>query len=528
VSISWPEFYGNCKSRISAIARTCFQGRQRWKEKYFQEVERLQGEICELEKQGKARQSTIEQLQSERDVAYQRVSLLEQQLTESQSACVRLPDDQPAPGQQYGASLMALSINLGRDVGLRKSVRAMKTFFKWLGVKQKVPSYQAVRTWMQRLGLSRMRKAAKKSDWIWIVDQSNQIGLDKCLTILAIERSKLPPAGTPLTHKDMTMLGIYPARNWNRKNVQKIYHRLSKRYGTPVAILSDGAVELREPVESLKNKGLKPRSIRDMKHFLANRLEAMLTADEQFQAFTKEINQVRSSIQQTELSHLIPPSMRQKSRFMNLEPTLKWASMALWQLEHPDSDGRKGISTDRLETKLGWLRKYKQEVGQWNELQNVVSLTLQWINAQGLSHGTAEALKAELRNLPQTGVTVAFIAQVLKFIREHECKLEPGERLPMSTEILESSFALFKALEQYHARSGFTQLLLAFPCLLKPTTAKEILRAFAKTKIKDTKHWIDKHLPKTHDARVQAAYREYRKDHKANTQKRATTLLNTT
>jgi hypothetical protein len=46
----------------------------------------------------------------------------------------------------------------------------------------------------------------------------------------------------------------------------------------------------------------------------------------------KQVVSTRSAIQQTELSHLTPASAKQKARFMNLQPTLKWASMILWQL----------------------------------------------------------------------------------------------------------------------------------------------------------------------------------------------------
>lgn len=265
----------------------------------------------------------------------------------------------------------------------------MKTFFKWLKVKRDIPTYQAVRTWMQRLGLNRMRRARRKDDWIWIVDQSNQIGQDKCLTILGIEQSKLPAEGTPLKLEDMTMLEIYPAKNWNRENVLKIYLRVAKKFGYPKAVVTDGAVELREPVESLESEGEKPRSIRDMKHFLANRFEAIMEKDESYQAFTKEMGQTRSSMQQTELSHLAPPVMRQKSRFMNLAPILTWSNMAQWQLNHPESDGRKGMSEDRIADKLGWLEKYQDDVQRWNDLQAVISTTLTFINQNGLNHGTA-------------------------------------------------------------------------------------------------------------------------------------------
>jgi hypothetical protein len=60
---------------------------------------------------------------------------------------------------------MALSVNLARTVGLRKSLGAMKVFFEWLDVKQDIPTYQAVRCWMLRLGLARMQQAQRAADW---------------------------------------------------------------------------------------------------------------------------------------------------------------------------------------------------------------------------------------------------------------------------------------------------------------------------------------------------------------------------
>ena len=262
---------------------------------------------------------------------------------------------------------------LARDVGLRKSTRAMKVFFNWLGVKRKIPSYQAVRGWMQRLGLDRMQSANPKPDRIWIVDQSTQIGTDKFLTVLAVEQPKLPPVGTPLRRTDMDVLAVQPAKKWNKTNVGKLYKRLAEKYGYPIAVVTDGAVELRYPAENLEKNGVKPRVIRDLKHFLANRFEHLLNADPHYQAFVKDLNQTRPSIQQTELGHLCPPKMKQKARFMNMQPLLKWAEMTLWQLRNPDSDGRKGVSEERLKTKLGWLRKYRQDVDRWTNFQEVVS-----------------------------------------------------------------------------------------------------------------------------------------------------------
>ena len=372
VVTSWPSFVNRCKSRFSAIARSVYLGREHWIQKYREEVTSLKLQVAQLDAERKELESVAISLRQERDRACDKSRELQQQLAE-RSKRIQLPDDPPAPGQHYGASMMALSINLARDVGLRKSTRAMKVFFNWLGVKRKIPSYQAVRGWMQRLGLDRMQSANPKPDRIWIVDQSTQIGTDKFLTVLAVEQPKLPPVGTPLRRTDMDVLAVQPAKKWNKTNVGKLYKRLAEKYGYPIAVVTDGAVELRYPAENLEKDGVKPRVIRDLKHFLANRFEHLLNADPHYQAFVKDLNQTRPSIQQTELGHLCPPKMKQKARFMNMQPLLKWAEMTLWQLRNPDSDGRKGVSEERLKTKLGWLRKYRQDVDRWTNFQEVVS-----------------------------------------------------------------------------------------------------------------------------------------------------------
>ncbi len=41
----------------------------------------------------------------------------------------------------------------------------------------------------------------------------------------------------------------------------------------------------------------------------------------------------------------------------------------------------------------------------------------------------------------------------------------------MSTEILESSFSLYKQLEKQHSKSGFTSLLLTFPTMARSCQA---------------------------------------------------------
>ncbi len=70
---SWPTFVSQCKSRLSAIARSCFLGRALWREK-FKEVSEL---IEELRKEIEAAEAYGQQLEQENTQLRERVSELE-------------------------------------------------------------------------------------------------------------------------------------------------------------------------------------------------------------------------------------------------------------------------------------------------------------------------------------------------------------------------------------------------------------------------------------------------------------------
>src|SRR5690606_20487309 len=113
-------------------------------------------------------------------------------------------------------------------------------------------------------------------------------------------------------------------------------------------------------------------------------LEALLTRDPNWEAFTGKVGKSRSALQQTELAHFNPPPFKIKARFMNLERTIEWAAAVLWHLDHPESLSRKEVTVKRMEEKLGWLREFAPRISQWQECQRVISTTLTFLNQQGI------------------------------------------------------------------------------------------------------------------------------------------------
>ena len=509
---SWRIFSAGCKSRLSAIARSCYLRRWHW----FQRCEDKRQQNEDLRVQLEQAQARCRLLEKENESLRKQIEECETRLAQPQP--MTLPIGEKPRGLHYGKGLIVLCVNLARQVGLRPAVAALKIFFEWLEVDVPIPTYQAVRGWMQRIGLHGLQNTQRIDGNVWLTDHSIQIGKERLLVIVRVPE-KHP--GVPVRQQDVEFLTIQPSENNKTEDVGQVYRETAERCGTPRAVASDGALELRDPVETLKNSNKqKPLSLRDPKHYFANVLKAMLEREPRFEAFTKHIGGLRSALQQTELAHFIPLGMKTKSRFMNLKPTLNWGVTVLWHLEHPESKSREGISESRLNDKFGWLPGFAPDIQQWAECQSVISAGLTFLNQEGLSKGVAKKFQRHVSPLARCAMSKGLVKKAAKFLRDQEKKLKPGERLTMSTEIVESAFALYKQFEQQHSKSGFTSLVLAFPLLLKPTTAEEVTEAFANVTDKDVRQWVKDNVPRTLAAKRRLLFQEAKpKKKKGATQK---------
>ena len=275
-----------------------------WREKY-RERDRLLEELREQCAESEAHGETS---RAGEQAAAERISELERERAQPQPLQVPLGD--VPSGQQYGAGMMALCVNLARKIGLRPTEHALDVVFDWLGVKVDIPTYPTIRLWMQRISLDRMENATKIAGGVWLTDHTNQIGKEKVLVMLRVPDAHGARGGVPLRHEDVEVLTVRPGEAWKREDVEQVYRETAKRYGLPRAVASDGAVELREPAESLGTQRKRPLVLRDPKHFLANKFEALLQRDPQYQAFANQLAGMRSVVQQTELCALCPARLQ--------------------------------------------------------------------------------------------------------------------------------------------------------------------------------------------------------------------------
>ncbi len=506
MSTSWTTKWSDFKSPLRVVVQFLLRSR----EKKANKCRELKQKLDQAQRLLTQRERELEQQGEEIRELQQQVECLEdEERIRDQAGTPFLPDDPPIGTHGYGPRMVSLAVNLARTVGLRGSQRSLEIVFDWLGVEQAVPHFTTIRIWLQRVGVATLKEPLEQAkDWIWMADHSNQIGREKVLVVLGVRASQLPPSGTALKHKDVRLLTVRPGTMWKREDMAAVYTELAEQYGPPRAVLSDGAVELRDGAKCLKNQRSDTIVLQDFKHKAACFFKALVGKDKRFAEFHTRLGRTRSVIQQSCLAHLTPPTPKSKARFMNLAAVLQWATNMLWLLEHPEAKTRKFVSVEWLEEGLGWLRSFTEDLTVWRECQAVLEQGVKLINEQGLFRGAAKQLRVAV-NPGLTHATSRQLAdRLINFVADAERHLKRKERLPMSTEILESSFGLYKQLERQHSKGGFTSLLPAFGALLNKATKESAEHALSTVSVNDVKQWVRENLGHTLTAKRSATYKE--------------------
>lgn len=422
----------------------------------------------------------------------------------------------PIRGHQFTASMISLCIDLAKQIGFRPARRALQSVFSALNLPLKVPSHDAIRQWASRVGVGELQDTfGKDQEVLWMTDHSSQTGQEKVLLIIGIDVNDLPAHGETLCMDHVKVLAIVPGRKWKKEDVAREYEKLAARIGAPRYLLCDGAIELREPAEKLEKDGRKTIVLGDLKHHAANVLEKQIGRSERFKKFISMIGLTRNRTQQTELSHFAPPSLKQKSRFMNLGPLLNWAAMVLHHLGDRESESRVGITTKRMNEKLGWLEQYREDLNLWRSCQELIDTSLSFMNQEGLSHGTSERLRKHLTEAQESSGNCQetfsrVLSGLIDFVQQSEQKLDHGDRAWLSTEILESLFGRFKRLEGQHSKGGFTSLLAALPTLCQKLDETKVRQRLLEVDSKSLASWLKTTLGQTLTARRANAYSDFK------------------
>jgi len=358
-----------------------------------------------------------------------------------------------------------------------------------------------------RIGLHLLNQPKEiADDWIWIIDHTVKIGCEKCFVILGVRQCNLPKRGKCITHKDLELIALLPVNKSNGDIVCKQLEKAAKITGEPRAILSDKGSDINAGVNKYIEKHVLVSPLYDISHKVACLLKKQLHENTRWNEFTAFANKMKSQLQQTPLAHLRPPKQRSKARYMNISPLVTWAQRGLILVTHPKQ-------TDKcLKSKLGGIIEYKEEITIWSEMILVSEEVMHYMRTQYLEGNSKRRLKTYLKNtLPKldTAMGEAMQRELLAFIGEQqtECYYE-NEKLPISSEVIESVFGKQKYIEGDQRGNGFTGLILAIGAIVSTLSDDIIKNALASVSTKNVIKWCKDNIGETVQSKRLGAFVE--------------------
>lgn len=361
---------------------------------------------------------------------------------------------------------------------------------------------------MLRLGYYKLTREKKVADdWVWIVDHTVQVGPEKCLLILGVRLSHLPAVGSSLAHEDVEVIDLLPVKGSDGETVYQQLEEATTKTGVPREIVSDHAPDLSKGLGKFSLKHPETAVVYDIKHKTAAVLKRELEGELKWEEFIKQANRTKVSLQQTALAHLTPPPQRSKGRYMSAGEIIEWGQKVLEYLASPSAVEAES-ERQQLEEKLGWIREYREELGEWSQMMELVVRAEKFVREKGLYQESHHWLEKELKVRVATDRTQRMKEELVRFVQAESQQAKPGERLVGSSEVIESVLGKFKRMEDAQAKSGVTGMLLALGAMVSETSVEVVKKAMESVKTRKVLEWCAEKLGKTVQAKRRAFFKK--------------------
>jgi hypothetical protein len=408
---------------------------------------------------------------------------------------VLLPQKKPV-GHSFSLNTITLFIRF-----VTEAATSLRAAAKNIGIVQSIlraPDWHSGRLWLMRLGYYKLKRAKTiSSDWIWIIDHSVQIGEEKCLVILGIQSCNLPAKGECLQHKDVEPIELIPVTQSTGKIVYQQLKEAAKKTGVPRAIIGDKGSDLNCGIKQYCEENPETVSIYDIKHQTAMVLKKQLNNNDNWNEFKEFARTSKNQLQQTSLAYLSAPNQRSKARYMNVDTLIDWGYKILQIVEPLQKKRTLGHEEEKIVEKLGEIIRFKKSLNVWKEIMNVIGITESFIRNEGYTSNTYEKLQTKLDEAgacPKSREAKCVKNELESFVQEQQKFCREGERLPGSSEVIESVFGKQKFLEGEQSKSGFTGLLLGMGAFVSSTSDVLIKTALETVKTTDVIRWSQEHI----------------------------------
>ena len=387
--------------------------------------------------------------------------------------------------------VICIKLILQASISFRAAPKSVHiTFSQFAAVKnQSIPSHKTVSRWLTRVGLYKLNCPKEKAnDWALIVDNSVQIGTQKCLVVLGVRLSRFQ--GKALRFEDMEILVMEFHDRSDAKIVCKALEKAQEKVGAVVMACADDGPDLRKGVSQFCKKHHVGR-VFDVVHKIGTFLKKVLEKDPEWQAFTSASAEAKKKMQQTQAAHLVPPNQRTKSRFLNIEILVRWGvdlTVALEDPKHPDQQ--------LLEQYCGWIRQHGGIITRLKQL-DLISQKVRYHIRKGISAATGDEVETMLESFDLGIDACQYAGMLIDFLHEQSKIVPVGQVWIGSSEIIESLFGKLKCLEHDQSKGGFTSLVLGAAACVGKVDVDVVKAAMQQVKTTDVEGWTKSQMGAT-------------------------------
>jgi hypothetical protein len=416
------------------------------------------------------------------------------------------------PRQHYSLGAIGWFIELVLSAPC--SQRAAATIVDWISRlwpgSHQTPTANAGRQWLFRVGLYELTCPQEHSDdWVWLVDHTVQLGAHKGLVVVGLRLAAWQADPRPLEHQDVRLLHLEPMEHSDGAAVQRELEKVVARTGVPRQIVSDGGSDLKKGIALFRQAHPQTTPTYDITHKVACLLKKELEADPQWERFISQSNLVRRGLALTSAGFLVPPALKTKARYMNLDALVAWGRKVLAyrkRLRRRRKSQAAAAEARLIEGRLGPLGRFRGRLTEWSALLAVAQAAEHYVR----HHGWHAAAEVELQHLLQPLATSARARRLkdrlLQFAAQQAAAARPDERLIGSTEVLESLIGKYKRLQAMHSAHGMTSTILALGAIVGRRCRDTIRQALTHVTTHHVTDWCRTHLGPTLQSRRHRAF----------------------
>jgi len=381
---------------------------------------------------------------------------------------------------------LALRLFLEARIGFRAVSRVLTLLALALGINR-APCPQTIINWVIRLSIVRidsvrtlrglpLSQAPFTNGLIWMIDISMGLGTGKILAVLAVEAHHHQLAPDALSLHDVHCIGGCVADSWTGDAIAEVLKRLIAQMGRPAAYLKDGGSELHKAVDLLEEKGLASPCIDDISHAAAGMLKRYYQHHPAFERFVAACGRVSGKLKHTLLACLAPPTVRTKSRFMNVHRLFTWAERLL-KLS-PAGGAKAGSILARLRACMDELPACKDLIKRFRADAQGLLGCQKILKTKGLCHDTLAHCEPLIAAMPSAALRLEFRAYLALQLEIAKTLGLDHVGLPISSDTIESLFGVAK----HHGVSqtqDAARIALRLPALCAAPTRQEAQEVLA-------------------------------------------------